>query len=115
MPGMRRLTIIVAGGDPARLRSALEVAAAQAALDRPARLFLQGDAAILLRSDDVRAGLPSLRQMLDEALALGVEVTVCQSGLALGGMTAAELPAGVETGGLVELMASAGDDQLLMA
>jgi predicted peroxiredoxin len=40
----------------------------------------------------------------------------CQSGLALAGMTAADLPAGVEIGGPVGLLQQAGDDaQLLFA
>jgi hypothetical protein len=30
-------------------------------------------------------------------------------------MSAADLPAGIETGGLVEMLARNGDDQLLMA
>lgn len=108
---MRGLTIIVAAADPVRLRAALEVAAAQAALGRPARLFLQSDAAPLLRhgTDEM------LAHMLKEGLALGVAVTVCQSGLASTGMSASELPDGVETSGLIEILASAADDQLLMA
>lgn len=108
---MRGLTIIVATGDPARLRAALEVASAQAALGRPARLFLQSDAAPLLRN----SGDPLFAHMLQEALALGVAVTACQSGLALAGIAATELPAGIETGGLIELLSGAGEDQLLMA
>ncbi len=42
---MQGLTIIVAGADEERFRSALEVAAANAALDRTTRVFLQGAAA----------------------------------------------------------------------
>lgn len=120
---MRGVTIVVAGADPARLHAALSLAAAHAALERPARLFLQAEAVTLLRTpveapDDRRysqAGLPTLGQLLGEAAALGVEVVACQSGLALAGMSAADLPAGIETGGLVEMLARNGDDQLLMA
>lgn len=119
---MQGLTIIVASADEERFRSALEVAAANAALDRTTRLFLQGAAASLLRAapavpEDIRdpAGMPSLAQLLEEALALGASVTVCQSGLALAGMRADQLPEGVETGGLVELLASGRTHQLLMA
>lgn len=103
---MRGLTIIVAAGDPARLRAALETAAAQAALGGRARLFLHGDAAPLLRSNE---------PMLAEALALGAAVTVCQSGLARSDLSAADLPPGVDTGGMVSLLATLGDDRLLMA
>ena len=119
---MRRLTIIVAGADPERFRAVLAVAAAQAALERPARLFLQGDAVPLLRrpiasADDERmraGGLPTLAQALEETLALGATIIACQSGLALAAMSAAELPDGVEAGGLVGLMADVGDDQLVI-
>lgn len=123
MPGMRGLTIIVASADPARLHAALSLAAAQAALERPARIFLQADAVTLLREpitapDDARyaaAGVPTLGQLLGEATALGVEVIACQSGLALAGMTAEDLPKGIETGGLVGVLSRSGDDQLMMA
>ena len=119
---MQGLTIIVAGPDEERFRSALEVAAANAALDRTTRVFLQGGAASLLRFSPAQVeepqaapGMPSLAQLLEEALALGASVTVCQSGLALAGMRADQLPEGVETGGLVELLASGRTHQLLMA
>jgi len=119
---MQGLTIIVAGADEDRFRSALEVAAANAALDGTTRVFLQGAAASLLQllAAEVETplgmgGTPTLTQLLDEALALGASVTVCQSGLALAGMRADQLPAGVETGGLVELLASGRYHQLLMA
>ena len=119
---MQGLTIIVAGADKERFRSALEVAAANSALDRTTRVFLQGAAASLLQLSaaeveeaDGVVGVPTLMQLLVEALALGASVTVCQSGLALAGMRADQLPEGVETGGLVELLASGRNHQLLMA
>jgi predicted peroxiredoxin len=115
------LSIVVAGSDPARLHAALSVAAAWAALDRPARIFLQAEAVGLLRpargSDEAGkgAGLPSLADLLAESLAIGVTITACQTGLALAGMSAKDLPAEVETGGLVGFLAERGDDQLMMA
>lgn len=119
---MQGLTIIVASADEERFRSALEVAAANAALDRTTRVFLQGAAASLLQLPTADAeessggtGAPTLAQLLEEALALGASVTVCQSGLALAGLRADQLPDGVETGGLVELLASGRNHQLLMA
>jgi predicted peroxiredoxin len=119
---MRGVTIVVASADPGRLHAALSLAAAHAALERPARLFLQADAVKLLQppvesADDQRygeAGLPTLAQMLSEATAIGVAIIACQSGLALAGLSAEDLPAGVETGGLVELLAQNRDDQLVM-
>ena len=119
---MQGLTIIVASADEERFRSVLEVAAANAALDRTTRVFLQGAAASLLQRLDAEAkepqgmmGVPTLAQLLEEALALGASITICQSGLALAGMRADQLPGGVETGGLVELLASGRNHQLLMA
>lgn len=120
MPG---LSIVVAGEDPSRLHAALSVAAAWAALDRPARIFLQAEAVALLRpglleADAQRheAGIPGLAELLEESLALGASVTACQSGLALAGLSAEDLPAGVDTGGLVDFLAKSGpDDQLMIA
>ena len=118
---MRGLTIIVAAAEPSRLHAALSVAAAAAALDRNARLFLHAEAVAMMRApissprdrDYAAAGLPTLSELLGEAAGLGVEIVACQSGLPLAGMTATELPAGVRTGGLVELLSSSEDDQLL--
>jgi predicted peroxiredoxin len=120
---MRGLTIIVAAADPARLHAALSLAAAQAALDRPARIFLQAEAVALIRRpvampDDARyaeAGMPTLGDLLGEASALGVVIIACQTGLALAGMTAGDLPEGIETGGLLGLLAGRRDDELVIA
>ena len=118
---MSGLTIIVAGTEEQRFHSALSLAAANAALGRRSRLFLQGEAAALLRAgahaSDARlsqSGVPTITELVEEALAMGVEISVCQSGLALAGMVADALPHGVATGGLVEMLSSRGDDQLLM-
>jgi peroxiredoxin family protein len=107
---MSGLTIIVTSGDLGRFQAALEVAAANAALGKRTRLFLQSNAVPLLRP-----ALDADLDLLGEAIALGTSVTVCQTGLAMVGMTAEELPPGVDTGGLVELLATRRDDQLLMA
>ncbi|HEY6916121.1 MAG TPA: DsrE family protein [Allosphingosinicella sp.] len=121
MSGMQQgLTIIVAVQEPARFHAALSLATANAALDRPTRIFLQADAVAPLRPpvtapDDARyaaAGLPSLGTMLTEALGLGVQITACQSGLALACMAATDLPPGVEVSGLVDMLRS--DSQLLL-
>ncbi|MGZ8998053.1 MAG: hypothetical protein ACXW2T_04255 [Allosphingosinicella sp.] len=123
MPGLSGLSIVVAGQDPDRLHAALSVAAAWAALDRPARIFLQAESVALLRPsqrDGERerreAGIPALTELIEESLARGASVTACQSGLALAGLSAEDLPAGVDTGGLVDFLArSRPDDQLMMA
>jgi predicted peroxiredoxin len=118
---MRGLTILVVGADAARFHSALSIAAAQAAIGGVARIFLDAGAVALLTPpiaapDDTRhaaAGLPILAVMLDEALDLGVAITACQTGLALTGIDARSLDARIETGGLVGIMTSLGEDRLI--
>ena len=120
MPG---LSIIVASADGQRFYAALEVAAAAAALGRSARIFLQGEAAALLRTpvafdgDTARraAGQPDLVSLIAEAMAMDVDLFVCQSGLALAGMTANDLVPQVRAAGLVSFLADArADDRLLV-
>lgn len=120
MPG---LNIIVPSADGQRFYAALETAAAAAALGRPARIFLQGEAAALLRTpvafdgDAARraAGQPDLVSLIAEAMAMDVRLIVCQSGMALAAMTASELVPQVRSGGLVSFLAEAGPgDQLLV-
>ncbi|PZU09176.1 peroxiredoxin [Sphingomonas sp.] len=105
---MRRgLTIIVSGADPDRLRSALGVAAAEAALGGRVHLFLDAGAVPLLRA------LPdALDAMLAAALDLGVHASVCQTGLA---EQAIALDPRFEAGGLISIMADLEQDRLLMA
>ena len=119
MPG---LSIIVASADGQRFYAALELAAAAAALGRPARIFLQGEAAALLRTpvafdgDPARraAGQPDLVSLIAEAMAMDVRLIVCQSGMALAGMAASELVPQVRAGGLVSFLADVGpDDQIV--
>lgn len=118
---MRGLTLIVAGADARRLHAALSMAAASAAGGAATRVHLHGDAVVLLAPplrapDDDRhrmAGLPTLAQLLDEALGLGVHLICCQSGLAMTGIAADAIDPRIEIGGLVGLLASLGDDRLL--
>ena len=118
MPG---LTLIVAGADARRLHAALSMAAASAAAGAATRVYLHGDAVLLLlpplrAPDDDRhrmSGLPTLAQLLDEALELGVHLICCQSGLAMAGMAADGLDPRIEVGGLVGLFSSLGDDRLV--
>ena len=120
---MRGLTIILAEPSPPRLRAALSLAAAVAALGGRARLFLHEDAVTLLAApladagDDRRstAGLPTMAQLFEEALAMSVEVILCQSGLALAGLDAGTLDQRLLTGGLIGIVSAIGDDRLLLA
>ncbi len=119
---MRALRIILAVEDGERLRAALLLAMAQAALGGEAAIFLQLDAVALLRSpvaaprdaDHAAQGLPTLAMLLEEALAAGVALTACQSGLALAGMTADALPAGVIASGPVSFLQQTDDAARLL-
>ena len=120
---MRGLSLIVAAADGGRFYAALETAAAANALGRATRVFLQGEAAALLRApvsfdgDPARraAGQPDLASLIAETMAMGVRLIVCQSGMALAGMTASELVPDIRAGGLVSFLAEAGaDDQLVV-
>lgn len=121
---MRALNIVVATADAERLRGALMLAAAQAAMGGEAAIFLQLDAVALLRApiaglrdaDHRAAGLPDLAALLAESLALGVALSACQSGLALSGMSATDLPEGVDIGGPIGFLQQVDDGaRLLMA
>jgi predicted peroxiredoxin len=117
---LRGLTVVVA--ETHRLRVALEMAAAAAALGGAARVFCQGEAVVALAplrsardADHAEAGLPTLAGLFEEAVGLGVEVIACQSGLHLMGIDAATLDPRIGFGGLVSLMQTLGDARLVVA
>jgi predicted peroxiredoxin len=109
MPGLK---IALLTPDAERFRGALTLAAAQVALGEPATLFLQLDAVRLLSPPiaapqdaiHVAAGLPSLAQLLDDSLSLGVSLIACQSGLALAGLDLAALDPRISAGGPLALL-----------
>ena len=116
---MRGLRILVAGPDPARFRSALELASTQAALGARTRLFLQAAAvplAAISCPDDARhaaAGLPTRIELIDASLVLGARILLCQSGLALAGLGMAAFDPRLEAGGLTALLSGLGEDRLV--
>ena len=120
---MRGLNIIVAAADSARLYAALEAAMAAAALGQSVRLFLQGEAAALLKlpiahyGDAARraAGQPDLAGLVAEAAAMEIDLFVCQSGMALAGVTANELSPQARAAGLVGFLAGVGADDRLIS
>jgi predicted peroxiredoxin len=100
------LGIIVAGTDPVRFRTALTLAAAQAALGGRARILLDSGAVVLAEAPEA---------LLKSCFELGVEVTLCQSGLAETGLEASALDPRFSYGGMVGWLADLGSDRLLIA
>ncbi len=90
----------------ARLTTALTLAASAAALGRTVSLLFDGNSVAAFATSD---------PLLTVAIDLGIAVTACQTGLADAGLSAADLPAGVVTGGMVGFLAQVGDAQLLLA
>ena len=86
------------------------------------RLFFHGESVAALQpgrhwqGDDIyrTAGLPSVGELVDTALGLGVRMMVCQTGLQLCGLTAASLDEGIEAGGMIAFPADARDDDVMM-
>jgi predicted peroxiredoxin len=119
---VRGLTIILVEGSSERFRAALHIAAAQAALGGTAHIFVSGDAVRIVRApiqglDDDQcadAGLPLLGALFDEALAQGVRLTICQTGLHLTNTDARHLDKRFGYGGLVSVLAGLGDDRLVV-
>jgi len=120
-PVTRALTIIVATGDAERLHAALTFAAASAAMGTETRVHLHEGAVALMRdlrapNDGARtaAGLPTLAQIRGEAQDIGVKISVCQSGLALAGLTLEDFDERVEAQGPIGVLTIAGDDRLIV-
>ena len=123
MPARAPLLLIVTTGDAERLRGALTVACAEAALGGSVHIFLQLDAVALLSlpivaprdADHAAHGLPTLAALIDDGLALGVTMTACQSGLALAGLAADAIDPRIAVGGPVGVLSRhGGEDRLLL-
>lgn len=113
---MPSLNFVVLTNDAERLRGALTLALAHMALGGKARIFLQLDAVRLLTPplsaprDAYHAahGLPTLAELIAEALDDGVAIIACQSGLALAGLAADMLDPRITAGGPVSFLQSIG-------
>jgi len=112
---MRGLTVVVAAADEDRLRAALTMACAAAALGARTRLYLheRAVAAFAGAGGAVPAGLPTLPDLRGIAAESGVAVIACQTGLALAGIAADSI--GATGGGMIELLATLGEDRLVLA
>lgn len=119
---MRRLAIVIADDGAERFRTALVMAAAHVALGGGARFFLQGAAVGLLRAplhdpDAERqsaTGLPTLAQLFEEAVGLGIRFAACQSSLALLGLSAADCEPRLEWGGMIGFLSTVEPAEQLM-
>lgn len=104
---MRGLTLVVVTAEPARFRAALRFAAASAALGRPTRLFLDEEAVPAILE-------PTAQPLLRTAWELDVVVTLCQTGLATAGLDLRMLDPRLFAGGLVGLLGTQGEDELVV-
>ena len=103
---MTGIGIIVAGGDPVRFRTALTLAAAQAALGGRVRILLDSGAVMLARGPGA---------LVETCFELGAEVMLCQTGLAEAGLDASALDPRFSYGGMVGWLAALGEDRLVVA
>jgi predicted peroxiredoxin len=120
---MRDLKIVILSPEAERFRGAITIAAAHAALGGHVAMLLQADAVSLLTpargapNDAAHAlqGLPTLGTLVAEALALGVIVIACQSGLGLARLSLSDLDPRIVAGGPVSFMQQLADtDRLLL-
>ncbi len=93
-----------------RVRSALMFAALAASADYRTVLYcIQNAVDVMVRGaiekwEPVQPGLPTLRQRLDEALEMGVEIQCCTQTMANKGITEADLIPGVTAAGAMSLI-----------
>lgn len=104
MPG---LLLIVSEAEGERFAAGVELAAASAAMDRPVAVLLRGPAVKAL-------GRCHVAQAFDLLFELGADVSLCQTAMAAHGMTAADLPGGIEATGMVAFLAGRETWQLVV-
>ena len=119
---MTGLAIIVSTADQARFRAAMTLALTQSALGGRVRVYAHETAVPMLarsvRADDdsdtlAENGLPDRLDLIAIALEADVAVIACQTGMAIAGLAVEDLVDGVESGGLMSVMATLGDDRLV--
>lgn len=111
MPG---LNLVILFDDKERFRGALTLALANVAMGKLSSIFIQLDATSVLSApisaprDAAHAshGLPTLAELVCEALDAGVRIIVCQSGLTLAGLEADALDPRIEAGGPLSFLQS---------
>lgn len=120
---MERLRFIVLTDDAERLRGALLLALSHVAGGGEASFFFQMDAVRLLTpgaiaprdAEHAAAGLPTLADMLAQALDADVQLIACQTGLHLAALSHAELDPRINAGGPIAYMRDVNaSDRLLL-
>lgn len=115
------LAIIFSDSTHGRLHAGLSLACASAALGRPVRMFFHSESVAAFdrhrkwKGDETfaTAGVPALCDMITTALELGIATMACTTGLHLCGLTANQLPEGVEAAGMVAFLADAESYELV--
>jgi predicted peroxiredoxin len=118
---MRGVAIIVTQQSVSAWRGALSIASATAAAGASARVHLHEAAVALIAKPLIdpldreysAAGLPTLAELFDTALALGVTLSACQSGLVLVGAAADTLDPRIVTDGLLNFLSSVKNERLI--
>lgn len=104
---MTGLLMIVSDVEGERFAAAMEVAAAAAALGRPVAILLRGPAVRALGQSHVAAAFDLLFE-------LGADIGICQTAMATHGMTAQDVPAGIEAHGMVHFLSGRPDWQIVL-
>jgi len=120
---MRPLAIVIGSIAHDRLHAALAIANSSAALGRTVSVCFHAEAVRAVDPEfqwfeDQRftaGGLPAIHDLLGMAIEMGVDVVVCQSGMALTGMSMIDLDDRIHAGGLISFLGHAKDAELLLA
>jgi intracellular sulfur oxidation DsrE/DsrF family protein len=104
---MTGLLLIVSEAEGERFAAAVELAAASAAMDRAVAVLLRGPAVKAL-------GRPKVAKAFDLLFELGANVSLCQTAMATHGLTAADLPPGIEALGMVAFLSGRADWQIVV-
>ncbi len=110
MPGLllkQGLLLILTETHGERFAATAELAATTAALGRPVAVLLRGAAAQSL-------GEPAAAKAFELLLELGAGISICQTAMAASGLTAADLPPGIEPLGMVAFLQGRQDWQTLI-
>jgi predicted peroxiredoxin len=121
MSALSALTLILVEARDERVWSCFSLAATAAAQGRAVTLFLSGHAAEIglqtyhAAGDSKRAAycVPTVAELFESCLELGVRIMACQTGLHLIEHSAEDLHMAVEAGGMMAALAARPDAQII--